>query len=269
MNDPLIGADTEKEAQVHPTAIVDPLAQLGKGVSVGPWSIIGPGVKIGEGTQIRSHVLIEENTTLGVDCQIHKGAVLGTDPQDLKYHGEETFLEVGDRTIIREYATLNRGTSATGRTVVGDDCLLMTYSHVAHDCQLGNNVVLSNSVNMAGHVIIEDWCIIGGLTAIHQFVRIGAHAFVGGASRTSQDVPPYTKAAGSPMKLYGLNSVGLDRRGFSPEVRKALKRAYRIIFQSNLTLSRALDQAEAECEKLPEVGHFISFIRGSERGVTT
>lgn len=269
MTDPLIGADIEVEALVHPTAIVDPNANLGKGVVVGPWSIIGPGVTIGDGTEIRSHVLIERNTTIGADCQIHQGAVLGTDPQDLKFHGEETYLEVGDRTIIREYATLNRGTAATLRTVVGDDCFLMTYSHVAHDCQIGNNVVLSNAVNMAGHVMIEDWAIIGGLTAIHQFVRIGAHAFVGGASRTSQDVPPYTKAAGSPMKLYGLNSVGLDRRGVSPEVRKALKRAYRIIFQSNLPLTQALDQAEAECKELPEVGHFINFIRKSERGVTT
>ena len=176
---------------------------------------------------------------------------------------------MGDRTIVREYATLNRGTDDMVKTVVGDDCFLMMYSHVAHDCQIGNNVVLSNAVNMAGHVVIEDWVIVGGLTAIHQFVRIGAHAFVGGASRTSQDVPPYTKAAGSPMKLYGLNSVGLDRRGVSPEVRKSLKRAYRIIFQSSLPLVQALDQADAECTECPEVGHFISFIRKSERGVTT
>jgi UDP-N-acetylglucosamine acyltransferase len=269
MSDPLVGTDKRVEARVHSTAIVDPKADLALGVVVGPWSIIGPGVKIGAGTEIRSHVLIEKNTTVGADCQIHQGAVLGTDPQDLKFRGEETFLEVGDRTVIREYATLNRGTSDLVRTVVGDDCLLMAYSHVAHDCQIGNNVVLANAVNMAGHVFIEDWAIIGGLTAIHQFVRIGAHAFVGGASRTSQDVPPYTKAAGSPMKLYGLNSVGLDRRGFSPEVRKSLKRAYRIIFQSSLPLSQALDQAEAECKGLPEVGHFIDFIRKSERGVTT
>jgi UDP-N-acetylglucosamine acyltransferase len=269
MNDPLLGADKEIETQIHPTAIVDPNARLGKGVVVGPWSMIGPGVEIGDGTLIRSHVLVEKNTIIGADCQIHQGAVLGTDPQDLKFHGEETYLEVGDRTVIREYATLNRGTSDMVKTVVGDDCFLMTYSHVAHDCQIGNHVVLSNAVNMAGHVIIDDWAIVGGLTAIHQFVRIGAHAFVGGASRTSQDVPPYTKAAGSPMKLYGLNSVGLDRRGVSPEVRKALKRAYRVIFQSSLPLSQALDQADAECTECPEVAHFINFIRKSERGVTT
>lgn len=269
MNDPLVGADKDIEAQIHPSAIVDDNAELGMGVVVGPWSIIGPGVKIGDGTDIRSHVLIERDTILGADCQIHKGAVLGTDPQDLKFRGENTYLVVGDRTVIREYATLNRGTNDMVRTVVGDDCLLMAYSHVAHDSQIGNHVVLSNAVNMAGHVIIEDWAIVGGLTAIHQFVRIGAHAFVGGASRTSQDVPPYTKAAGSPMKLYGLNSVGLDRRGFSPEVRKTLKKAYRTIFQSSLPLSQALDQAEAESQEFPEVGHFINFIRKSERGVTS
>jgi UDP-N-acetylglucosamine acyltransferase len=269
MNDPLVGTDKETEARVHPSAIVDESAVLGKGVVVEPWSMIGPGVTIGDGTHVGSHVLIERDTTLGVDCQIHKGAVLGTDPQDLKFRGENTYLVVGDRTVIREYATLNRGTSDMVRTVVGDDCLLMAYSHVAHDSQIGNHVVLSNAVNMAGHVIIEDWAIVGGLTAIHQFVRIGAHAFVGGASRTSQDVPPYTNAAGSPMKLYGLNSVGLDRRGFSPEVRKTLKKVYRTIFQSRIPLSQALDQAEAECQDLPEVRHFIKFIRDSERGVTS
>ncbi len=155
------------------------------------------------------------------------------------------------------------------RTVVGDDCLLMAYAHVAHDCQIGNNVVIANAVNMGGHVLIEDWAIMGGLTAIHQFVRIGAHAFVGGASRTSQDVPPYTKAAGSPIKLYGLNSVGLDRRGFSLEVRQALKKAYRTVFQSNLPLTQGLERAEEEAEDFPEVRHFLSFIRSSERGVAT
>lgn len=269
MSDSMVGTDREVGTRLHPTAIVDPDAELGEGVIIGPWSMVGPNVKIGDGTEIRSHVLIEKNTTVGADCVIHQGAVLGTDPQDLKYRNEETFLEVGDRTAIREYATANRGTAQVAKTVIGHDCLLMAYSHVAHDCQIGNNVILSNAVNMAGHVTIEDWATIGGLTAIHQFVRIGAHAFVGGASRTSQDVPPYTKAAGSPMKLYGLNSVGLDRRGFTPEVRQSLKRAYRIIFQSNLPLSKSLDQAEAECKDLPEVGHFVAFIRSSKRGVTT
>ncbi len=269
MTDPTLDTGKNVETEIHPSAIVDPNAELGQGVIVGPWSIIGPRVRVGDGTRVGSHVLIERDTTVGADCQLHQGAVLGTDPQDLKFRGEETVLIVGDRTIIREYATLNRGTADLLQTVVGDDCILMAYSHIAHDCQIGNNVVISNAVNMAGHVFIEDWTIVGGLTAIHQFVRIGAHAFVGGASRTSKDVPPYTKAAGSPMKLYGLNSVGLDRRGFSPELRKALKKAYRAVFQTSLPLTQGLEQAEAEAEDYPEVRHFLSFIRTSERGVTT
>ena len=269
MNDPTVDTGRAVETEIHPTAILDPDAELGQGVVVGPWSIVGPGVSIGDGTRIGPHVLIERDTTVGADCRLHQGAVLGSDPQDLKFRGEETVLVVGDRTVIREYATLNRGTADLERTVVGDDCLLMAYSHIAHDCQIGNNVVIANAVNMGGHVFIEDWSTVGGLTAVHQFVRIGAHAFVGGASRTSQDVPPYTRAAGSPCKLYGLNSVGLERRGFSLELRQALKKAYRTVFLNNLPLSQGLEQAEAEAEDFPEVRHFLTFIRSSDRGVTT
>lgn len=269
MSDPMVEAGKALETEVHPTAIVDPGAELGEGVTVGPWSIIGPGVRIGDGARIGSHVLIERDTILGADCHVHHGAVLGTDAQDMKYRGEDTLLLVGDRTVIREYATLNRGTTSLTRTVVGDDCLLLAYAHVAHDCQIGNNVIISNAVNMGGHVLIEDWANIGGLTAIHQFVRIGAHAMVGGASRAAQDIPPYTKAAGSPIKLYGLNGVGLERRGFSPEVRKALKGAYRTVFQSKVPLTQGLRKAEEEALDFPEVRHFLSFIRNSERGVTS
>ncbi|HKJ02431.1 MAG TPA: acyl-ACP--UDP-N-acetylglucosamine O-acyltransferase, partial [Longimicrobiales bacterium] len=179
-----------------------------------------------------------------------------------------SILEVGDRTVIREYATLNRGTAATGRTAVGSDCLLMAYAHVAHDCELGNHVILANSVNMAGHVLIEDWVIVGGITPIHQFVRIGAHAFVGGGSRVSQDVPPYCRVAGSPTSLFGLNSVGLERRGFTEEVRAALKKTYRILFQSKLNVAQALVRARDEVPPIPEVLHLLSFVRDSERGVT-
>lgn len=269
MSDTVVETGKLPETQIHPTAMVDLDAELGQGVSIGPWSIIGPGVKVGDGTRIGSHVLVERDTTVGAGCHLYKGAVLGTDAQDLKYRGEKTVLIVGERTVIREYATLNRGTMSMEKTVVGDDCLLMAYSHVAHDCQVGSNVVIANAVNMGGHVTIEDWVIIGGLTAIHQFVRIGAHAFVGGASRTSQDVPPYTKAAGSPLRLYGLNSVGLERRGFSQEVRHALKTTYRTVFHSSLPLTQALLKAESEAQDFPEVRHFLSFIRSSERGVTT
>ncbi len=253
---------------VHPTALVDPSAELGEGVLVGPFAIVGPNVQVGDGTELGPRVYIERDTVLGRDCRIGHGAVLGTDPQDLKYKGEVTTLEVGDRTVVREFATLNRGTAASGKTVVGSDCLLMAYAHVAHDCELGSHVILSNAVNMAGHVVMEDYAIVGGLTAIHQFVRIGAHAFVGGGSRVPQDVPPYCRVAGNPPKLYGLNTVGLDRRGFGAEVRAGLKSAYRTLFHSRIVLSRALDEVDADVASLPEVGHLISFIRASERGIT-
>ncbi|HET6231176.1 MAG TPA: acyl-ACP--UDP-N-acetylglucosamine O-acyltransferase [Longimicrobiaceae bacterium] len=254
--------------EIHPTAIVDPSAVLEPGVSVGAFSIIGPNVVVGAGTRISSHVLIERDTTVGAECAISNGAVLGTDPQDLKYHDEPTRLVVGDRTIIREYATLNRGTSASGLTSVGSDCMLMSYVHVAHDCRIGDHVIISNAVNMAGHVSIDDWAIVGGMTPIHQFVRIGAHAFVGGASRVAKDVPPYVKAAGSPMQLYGLNSVGLQRRGFDEEVRRELKRAYRLFFASTHNTTQALARAREELRALPEVEVFLSFFEASERGVS-
>ena len=262
-------SQTRTKTHVHETALVDPDAELGVGVVVGPWAIIGPRVQVGDGTEVGPRVLIERDTVVGEDCRLANGAVLGTDPQDLKYQGERTTLHVGDRTVVREFATLNRGTNASGRTVVGTDCLLMAYTHVAHDCVLGNHVVLANSVNMGGHVLIEDWATVGGLTPIHQFVRIGAHAFIGGGSRVPQDIPPYCRAAGIPPKLYGLNTVGLERRGLSDEVRAALKKAYRILFQSGENLSAALDRAEREVVGIPEVKHLIQFIRSSERGVTT
>lgn len=269
MSGPVAGSRSHGETVIHPTALVDPGAELGPGVTVGPFAILGPGVRIGAGTVIGPRVLIERNTVLGEDCRISNGAVLGTDPQDLKYLGEPTTLEVGDRTVIREFATLNRGTTASGRTVVGSDCLLMAYTHVAHDCEVGNHVILSNSVNMAGHVVLEDWVIVGGVTPIHQFVRVGAHAFIGGGSRIPQDVPPYCRAAGNPPKLYGLNAVGLERRGFSADVRKALKQAYRMVFMSGLNVSHGVARAESEAPSVPEVRHFLEFIRNSERGITT
>lgn len=252
---------------VHPTAVVHEDAELDGDVSVGPGAIVGPGVVIGAGTRIGSHALIERNTIVGEDCVIHHGAVLGTDPQDLKYEGEPTRLVVGDRTIIREYATLNRGTRAAGKTVVGSDCLLMAYSHVAHDCVIGSHVILANSVNMGGHVEIGDWAIVGGLTAIHQFVRIGTHAFVGGAARVAKDVAPYVRCGGSPLAIAGLNSIGLRRRGFDSETRRAIKQAYRLVFASDLNVSQAVAQAREELGGRPEIDEFIDFIEGSERGL--
>jgi UDP-N-acetylglucosamine acyltransferase len=259
---------TLTEVQVHPTALVDAAAELGEGVVVGPYSIVGPGVTVGARTRIASHVLIERDTALGEECVISHGAVLGTNPQDLKYQGEPTRLVVGDRTTVREYATLNRGTTASGLTVVGSDCLLMSYVHVAHDCRLGDRVILSNAVNLAGHVTIEDWVIIGGMSPVAQFVRIGQHAFVGGQSRIAKDIPPYVKAAGIPLQLYGLNSVGLQRRGFSEEVRRELKRAYRLFFGSTHNTTQALARAREELRALPEVEAFLAFFETSERGVS-
>lgn len=253
---------------IHPTVVLDPGVELGEGVSVGPYAVLGPGVRIGAGTRIGPHVFIERDTTVGAECTIAKGAVLGTDPQDLKYAGEPTTLVVGDRTTIREYATLNRGTSAVGVTSVGSDCLLMAYAHVAHDCRLGDHVILSNSVNMGGHIVIQDWASVGGGTQIHQFVRIGTHAFVGGASAVRKDVPPYVKASGNPIELYGLNSVGLQRRGFSEEVRRELKRAYRLFFGSAHNTSQALERAREELRDFPEVNTFVSFFADTERGVS-
>ncbi len=269
MNSGPWSAHQEVGGLVHPTAIIDADAKIAPDATVGPYTIVGPGVVVGRGTVLGPHVLVERDTTIGEQCQIAKGAVIGSDPQDLKYEGETSELTVGDRTVVREYATLNRGTRASGRTVVGSDCLIMAYAHVAHDCEIGNHVVLSNAVNMGGHVVIEDWAMVGGLTAIHQFVRIGAHSFCGGGSRVPQDIPPYLKVAGNPVKLYGLNKIGLERRGVSEDVTSALKQAYQVLFQSKLTLTRALDMAAKEVEQIPEVRHLLAFIRSSERGVTT
>lgn len=260
--------EVQTRADVHETAIVDSDAVIGMGVRIGPRTIVGPGVRIGEGTRIGAGVLIEQNTEIGAGCHIFHGAVLGTDPQDLKFEGEETWLRIGDRTMIREYATLNRGTSWSNETVVGSDCLLMAYVHVAHDCRLGDQVIISNATQLAGHITVGDWAIISGLVAIHQFVRVGAHAFVGGASRITQDAVPYCRIVGNPPKLYGLNSVGLERRGFSSESRSALKQAYRLLFKSELNVSQGLAKARQEIAMTPEVEHFLSFIENSERGVT-
>lgn len=253
---------------VHGSAVVHDDVELGTNVTVGPGAVIGPGVVIGDGTSIGSHVLIEHHTIIGRGCRIHHGAVLGSDPQDLKFEGEETQLVVGDNTTIREYATLNRGTRAAGRTVIGSDCLLMAYTHVAHDCEIGDRVILSNAVNMGGHVVIGDWAIVGGVTAIHQFARIGEHAFVGGMSRVAKDVAPYVRAAGNPLRMVGLNSVGLQRRGFTEETRTELKRAYRLFFTSGHNVTQALERARDELELVPEVERFIRFFEESERGVS-
>lgn len=252
---------------IHRTALIDPTAELGADVSVGPYCIVGPRVTVGERSAISAHAVIERFTRIGEGVKVGYGTVIGNDPQDLKYKGEETWVEIGDGTIIREYCTINRGSTATGKTTVGARCFLMTYVHIAHDCVIGNDVIMANGIQMAGHVTVDDRAIISGLVPIHQFVRIGTYAFVGGASRVNQDVPPYTKAAGNPVHLYGLNSVGLQRAGFSPETKLALKRAYRLVFNSDLTVSQGIARARVELPQVPEVETFLHFIEGSQRGV--
>jgi UDP-N-acetylglucosamine acyltransferase len=252
---------------IHRTALVDSTADLGPDVSVGPYCVIGPRVTVGERCTIAGHTVIERNTRVGEGVKIGYGTVIGSDPQDLKYKGEETWVEIGSGTIIREYCTVNRGSTATGKTTIGERCFLMTYVHVAHDCVVGNDVIIANSVQMAGHVTVHDRAIISGLVPIHQFVRIGTYAFVGGLSRVNQDVPPYTKAAGNPVHLYGLNSVGLQRAGFSPDVKLALKRAYRLVFNSDLTVSQGVARARVELPDVAEVENFLRFIEASQRGV--
>jgi len=252
---------------IHPTAIVDPKAEIGAAVTIGPYTVVQDDVIIGDGCQIGSHVLIHAGTRMGQNCRVFKGAVLATDPQDLKYAGEKTTLEIGDATTVREFCTLNRGSSHRLKTVVGSKTLLMAYVHIAHDCIIGNNVILANAVNMAGHVTIEDFASVGGMTPIHQFVRIGKHSFIGGGLRVPKDVPPFILAADEPLTYEGINRVGLSRRGFSNETLIQLRRAYKLIYRSKLNVSQALSQIESTMELIPEIQDIIEFIKTSERGI--
>lgn len=254
-------------AKIHPTATVHPGAQLGENVEVGPYAIINEDVIIGENCRIAARAYIDDGARLADNVEVGIGAVLSTAPQDLKYKGEKTYLEVGEGTRIREYATLNRGTDYHFKTVVGRNCYLMAYSHVAHDCILGDNVILSNSVNMAGHVVIESHVGIGGLSAIHQFVRIGQHSFIGGGYRIPKDVPPYILAMGEPLQYGGVNRVGLLRKGFSEELISQIKRAYRFIFRSNLTRREAIAKIRSEFPMSPEIENILQFVEHSERGL--
>lgn len=253
----------------HATAVVDDAAHVAPSATIGPYTVIGPDVEIGERVRIGPHVFIERDTRVAEDVRIAKGAVLGSDPQDLKYAGERTFLEIGARTVVREFATLNRGTAAGGLTRVGADALVMAYVHVAHDCLVGDHVVLANGVTMAGHVEIGEWAVVGGLTGIQQFTRIGRHAMVGGGARLVRDVGPYTLVRGSPVtRTCGINRIGLERRGFEPAAIRALQSAYRRIFRSADPLRVSLDRLDAE-DATPEVGELVAFIRHARRGITT
>jgi UDP-N-acetylglucosamine acyltransferase len=252
---------------IHPTAIVSPDAQLGEGVQVGAYAIIGEGCEVGADCLIGPRATLEKNVKLSANVKVGSGSILGGDPQDLKYKGEHTTVEIGEGTTIREYVTINRGTTHSLKTTVGRNTFLMSYVHLAHDCQIGDGVIVANGVQLAGHVTVDDRAIISGLAAAHQFVRIGKFAFIGGCSRVAKDVPPFLRAVGNPLRLYGLNSVGLERNGIPEPVRRELKRAYRLFFRSELNVTQARERAQAELEPYPEVQEFLNFFNESQRGV--
>lgn len=254
--------------RVHPTAIVAAGAVLDADVEVGPYVVIGPKVHIGAGTRIGPHAVIEGHTTIGQGNQIFQFASIGAVPQDLKYRGEDSELHIGNHNTIREFATLNPGTSGGGMiTRIGDYNLLMNYSHVGHDSQLGSHIVMANGAQLAGHVLIEDHVIVGALVGVHQFVKIGESAILGAGAMVSQDVPPFCNATGDRARLHGLNLVGLKRRGFSSELVLNLKRAYRIVFRSGLKLADAVARVQQEVAPSREVEKLLSFVQASERGV--
>ena len=254
---------------IHETAIVNPKAEIDSNVNIGPNSIVGNNVILGSGTVIGPHVVIEPFVTIGQDCRIFQYAAIGAIPQSLKFEGEKTYVKIGRGTIIREFVTIHRGTGfGGGITEVGEENFLMAYTHIAHDCKVGRKVVMANNATLAGHITIGDYATIGGLVAVHQFVKIGEYAFVGGKSAVVKDVPPYVIAAGDRAELHGLNSVGLKRHGFSPTTLSLLKKTYRIIFRIGLTMNEAIERVRAEVEQVPEVVNFIDFIKSSQRGVT-
>ena len=258
----------EVKMKIHKTAILSPDAEIGEDVEIGPYSVIGPSVTIGKNTIIGPHVVIQSQTDIGENCRISQFSSIGGDPQDLKYRGEETRVVIGDNNVIKEYVTINRATSSDiGVTMIGNNNLIMAYCHIAHNCKLGNNIVVSNAVNFAGHVHVDDYVGIGGMSGIHQFSKIGCHAFIAGASAVNKDVPPYILASGNHAKPFGLNLIGLRRKGFTDETLEALKQAYKIIYRSSLLLSQALEKIESEIKPLPEVTAFVEFIRKSERGI--
>ena len=253
---------------IHPSAAIDPGARLAAGVDVGPFAVIGAGVEIGEGTRVGPHTVIRGPTRIGRDNRIFQFASVGEDPQDMKYGGEETRLEIGDRNQIRECATLHRGTvQDQGVTRVGDDNLFMAYTHVAHDCRIGNHVIMANAASLGGHVEIQDWAILGGFTIVHQFCRLGAHSFCAMGSALSKDVPPYVTVGGQPAAPHGINSEGLRRRGFSPAAIAAIKRAYRALYLAGLKLDEALERIGSLAAEVPEVAALAAFVAERGRGI--
>ena len=253
---------------IHSLAVVAPGAELGTDVTIGPFCTVGPNVRLGDGVVLRSHVSVDGHATLGAGCEVWPFASVGGKTQDLKYKGGAPRLVVGEQTVIRECVTLNCATFDGGETRVGSKCLIMAYCHVAHDCIVGDRVIMANNATLAGHVIIEDDAILGGMAGIHQFVRIGRMSILGGVTKAVKDVPPYMMADGDPLKVYGPNKVGLERHGVSPEAQMMLKQAYKIVYRMDLTTAKALERIEAELAPVPEVRNFVEFIRKSERGIS-
>ncbi len=252
---------------IHDTAIISPKAELHESVDVGPFTVIEDNVRIGEGTVIGSSALIASGARIGKNVKIHHGAVIATIPQDLKFGGEETVANIGDNCVIREYTTVNRGTEESGSTDLGADCLMMAYAHVAHDCKIGDKVILANAVQLGGHVHIGDQVIIGGSVPVHQFSKIGCHAMIGGGFRLTQDLCPYALAGGYPLKILGVNLIGLRRRGFSNESIKILQRVFKLLFFSDLNTKQAVARITNEVEQTPEVMEILNFIGESTRGL--
>lgn len=256
-----------KNSQIHPTAIIEPGAIIGDHVTIEPYVVIKATVTIEDHVTIKSHAYIDGNTTIGAGTTIYPGACIGTKTQDKKFRGEKTFVKIGKNCEIREFVTINSSCQENNVVSVGDNCLIMAYCHIAHNCTVGNGVIMSNNATLAGHVTVEDFAIISGLTPIHQFVRIGCYAMVGGMSRITHDIPPYTIGAGIPFKFGGINLVGLKRHGFPLHVRQQLGRAFKLTYRSRLTLDEALKKIEDEVELTPEVQHWLNFCRASKRGL--
>lgn len=251
----------------HKTALIDNNTQIGKNVTIGPYSIIDDNVIIGDNTVVYPYVHIKSDTIIGKNNKIFQGSVLGEDPQDLKYNGEKTFLEIGDNNTIRENCTLNKGTSHTNKTIIGSNCLLMAYVHVAHDCIIDDRVILANGVQLGGHVEIGYHVTVGGMTPVHQFCKIGEHAFIGGGRIALQDIPPYILATGEPLQYAGINSVGLRRRKFSIDVRNNIKKAYKFIYKSNLNVKQAIEAIKENLKLTDEINKILIFLKDSDRGL--
>lgn len=252
---------------IHETAIVSAGAQIHESVEVGPYAIIEDNVQIDEGCSVAATAMIGSGARLAKNVKVFHGAIVGSIPQDLKFEGEQTLANVGEGTVIREYATINRGTKESGSTDIGKNCLIMAYSHVAHDCKLGNQVIMGNCTALAGHVKIGDYVNISGLVPVHQFVRIGSHSIIGGGFRVPQDVVPYALMGGYPLRVAGLNIIGLRRRNFPDKTVQCLKQAFKLLFSSNLNTTQALAQIEQEMEMIPEMQNLVDFIRNSPRGI--